>query len=514
MSGGKSKYRRPHGNRRSKWSRQSKDDNPETITVSEITSGRLLAWLVLEEYERTGRFLTDIFASLDNRHRLSSQERALAVDLASGVVRRRRTIDALLQSQISRPRQDVETDLWRLLQLGTYQLVFARTPDHAAVDTTVELAKQLQRSRWTGFANGVLRNIARLLVPRSEPPPRTVQQQAEPFRQSVPGQSPGTSDSRDHVRFAADLVPLSNGEFRRLASDVFPDPQTRLADYIGEAFSLPNSLTKRWAARFELPDLLTACFHSIDPPQVTIRINPLRSSTVDVQQMLSYAGVDVSPGEMLNALRIRHASRVDTLPGFADGLWSVQDTSAMKAGFLLNPKPGERILDLCAAPGGKSCHLAELSDNSATIIACDVNETRLARVTENVDRLGLTSVVPALIQRDGGNIPGTDFDAALVDVPCSNTGVLSRRPEARWRFREADLPELVILQTRLLLTAFDRVKPGGRIVYSTCSIEPEETTDLIRDVLAAVNGLTLIEQRVYLPGKLGDGAYQALLRKA
>ncbi len=538
MSGRHANRGRPRWNRHSKQKREDvTQDRAQSVSVSDIASGRLLAWVVLEEHEHTGRFLTDIFASLDGRQQLSSQERALAVDLCSGVVRRRRTLDALLQSQISRPRQDVEPELWRLLQLGTYQLVFARTPDHAAVDTTVELAKELQRSRWTGFANGVLRNIARLLVTPADtllrsattegsasvdvaeqdvPDPDDRQQRAEPVRTLVPGLSPGTSeeDAMSGVRLAAELVPTSDGQFRQLASRVFADPTLHLAEYIADAFSLPDSLARRWTGRFELPELLKVCFHSINSPNVSIRINPLRTSTVEVQHLLSGAGVEVLPGTSLNALRLRHASRVDTLPGFAEGLWSVQDESAMKAAFLLNPQPGERILDLCAAPGGKSCHLAELSDNAARIIACDVNEARLRRVHQNVARLGMTSVVPTLIERDARDIPDDDFAAALVDVPCSNTGVLSRRPEARWRFREGDLPELVILQTKLLLTAFDKVRSGGRIVYSTCSIEPEETTELIRDVVAAVNGLRLVEQHFYLPGTLGDGAYQALLGKA
>ena len=125
----------------------------------------------------------------------------------------------------------------------------------------------------------------------------------------------------------------------------------------------------------------------------------------------------------------------------------------------------------------------------------------------------LNNVRPCLISRDGSDITSGPFDAVLVDVPCSNTGVLSRRPEARWRFQEAELEELMQLQTRLLLTAFEQVKPGGRIVYSTCSIEPEETTQLIENVAQLVPALTLVRQQLHLPGQVGDGAFQALLRK-
>jgi 16S rRNA (cytosine967-C5)-methyltransferase len=201
------------------------------------------------------------------------------------------------------------------------------------------------------------------------------------------------------------------------------------------------------------------------------------------------------------------------LPGYNEGWWSVQDESALKVGELLNPVAGERILDLCAAPGGKSTHLAELSRDQATVIACDVSESRLARVAESVERLQLANVFPTLIGRQGEDLPEGPYDAVLVDVPCSNTGVLSRRPEARWRFHEADLQELVQLQTRLLLTAWEQVRPGGRIVSSTCSIEPEVTTQLIDSVTALIPGLTIIKQQLQLPGEHGDGAFQALLQK-
>jgi len=185
----------------------------------------------------------------------------------------------------------------------------------------------------------------------------------------------------------------------------------------------------------------------------------------------------------------------------------------MTACHLLRPQSGEMILDLCAAPGGKTTHLAELSGDQATIYACDVNADRLQRIDSNVARLQLSSVLSRLIRHNGDGLPDLDFDAALVDVPCSNTGVLGRRPEARWRFREADLKELTQLQTQLLMTAFDRLRPGGRLVYSTCSIEPEETTDLIRDVVSAVPTMTLQKEHLSLPGQPADGAYAALIRR-
>ena len=185
----------------------------------------------------------------------------------------------------------------------------------------------------------------------------------------------------------------------------------------------------------------------------------------------------------------------------------------MAASRLLNPQPGEMILDLCAAPGGKTTHLAELSGDQATIYACDVNEGRLQRIDSNMDRLQLSSILTRLIERDGTGLPELEFDAALVDVPCSNTGVLGRRSEARWRFSEPDLKELTEMQGRLLMTAFDLLRPGGRLVYSTCSIEPEETSDLIRSVVEAVPSMVLLKEQLSLPGQPSDGAYTALIHR-
>lgn len=441
----------------------------------------MLAWYAMQRYDESDLFLSDILADVDREHQLSAPERGLAVDIASGTVRRRRTIDILLQALISRPRANVEADLWRLLQLGVYQIAFARTPDHAAVDATVELARMAGYSRWCGFANGVLRSAVRLVTEEQTDIP------------------------------APDSLPIAVNEFRRLSQSVFADPDTELTEYTGQAFSLPRALARRWSDRMSRAELMKASFYSLELPQTVLRVNRLAATPRQVQTALEEAGVSVVPGSREYSLRVGRVPRLTSLPGFEEGWWSVQDESAMSASELLNPQPDEKILDLCAAPGGKSTHMAELAQDQAEITACDVSEYRLARVEENVNRLRLSSVKPVLIDRDGTSIPTGPYDAVLVDVPCSNTGVLSRRPEARWRFRELELEELVRLQTRLLLTALDHVHPGGRIVYSTCSIEPEETSTLIRDVCQAVSGLSVHEQNLQLPGHPSDGAFQALL---
>ena len=473
--------RSSHSSGSSKWADARDMDVAAPATVASIDNGRLLAFHVLQQSQQTERFLQDLFSAADRTHRLSPRERGLAVDLANGVMRRRATLDVVLKSRISRPQESIEPDLWLLLQLGAYQLLFARTPRHAAVNETVELCRQLNRSRWTRFSNGVLRGIERLLCDDDSSAP------------------------------AADSVPLSGGQFRRLQESIFPDPREQREAYLAAAFSLPAPLLTAWRQRFSDEQLLAVCFHSISPPATCLRVNPLKSNVERLSEQLRGCGCEVQIGQTDGSLWVSHSGRVDELPGFGDGAWSVQDESAMAAARLLQPIPGERILDLCAAPGGKTTHLAELSGDQASIVACDVTESRLARVTDNAARLGLNSISTFLLDKEDSNPPLHDFDAVLVDVPCSNTGVLNRRPEARWRFSTESVQELTEIQLKLLHRAAAAVNPDGRIVYSTCSMEPRENEDVVRQFLQTDTNFQLLSEQFHVSGCPADGGYQALI---
>jgi 16S rRNA (cytosine967-C5)-methyltransferase len=480
------RHRRPQqgGNAWDKANNARSSDEAALVVPEPYQNGRHLAYAVLQEYDRSERFVQDIFAEYDQRHHLSSQDRALAVDVASGVVRRSRTLDVMLESRMTRPRHNVEPDLWRILRVGAYQLLFARTPEHAAVDSTVDLCRDLDRARWTGFVNGVLRNIGRLLS-------------------DEPCDGPSQRS-----------LPTTNGRWRSLNEAVFADPATNPAQYFADAFSLPMFLASRWCGRFSSSELLTICFQSVSPPSTSLRVNGMRTSAAEVLTALTESGCKASPGQIDGSIHLDQSVRLENLPGYAEGLWSVQDEAAMSASLLLDPKPGETILDVCSAPGGKTTHLAELSQDQASITACDVATGRLQRVLDNADRLQLSSITPQLIGKDGNSLPDGPFDAVLVDVPCSNTGVLNRRPEARWRSDENALQELVLLQTRLLLQACERVRPGGRVVYSTCSLEPEENRGVVDTVLSVLKDFRVARDILHLPGQPADGAYQALLLRS
>jgi 16S rRNA (cytosine967-C5)-methyltransferase len=301
---------------------------------------------------------------------------------------------------------------------------------------------------------------------------------------------------------------------------VFPEPSADPAGYFAEAFSFPRWLANRWHQRFDFEELCRIGFWFDRPAPLSLRVNLLKTSRDDLMRLLAERGVAARPGALPESIRLEGTARVDALPGFAEGFFSVQDESAMQAVDRLAPRPGETILDLCAAPGTKTTHIAERMRNQGTIVATDIRPERLARVAENCARLGISIVRPRLIpdgppsSLDKAAEPGPDsgpYDAILADVPCSNTGVLGKRPEARWRITPSEIEELGVRQSQLLESACRRLRPGGRLVYSTCSIEPEENEPIVRGLLQREPSLSLVEEWHQVPGRPGDGGYQALL---
>ncbi|MGC1274195.1 MAG: 16S rRNA (cytosine(967)-C(5))-methyltransferase RsmB [Planctomycetaceae bacterium] len=446
---------------------------------------RALTHAVLKDWKPKGFFAGDRLEGLVKTRNVSPQDRRLATELIFGVIRRQATLDALLKPHVSRPKEKVEAELWMLLRLGTYQLTFlSGMADHAAVHETVELAKSVN-ARWAGFVNAVLRKVTGLMTDDVL---------------SVP---------------TADGVPLVDGRYRLLTRKIFPDPDDDPLGYFTTAFSFPAWLATRWEERFDTDDLFDLGRHFNTPPTMTLRVNRTKATRDAVLEELKAVKIKAKPsGGHPEAIRLKESTRVEELPGFAEGRVTVQDETAMHAATLLDPQPGQRVLDLCAAPGTKTSHLAELMNDTGTIVAADVSKTRLSRVAENIARLGLTCVETVKIGEDGSGLPAGEFDAVLLDVPCSNTGVLGKRPEARWRLTPHDLTELPPKQTQLLSLALDRVKPGGRVVYSTCSIEPEENEQVVQAALAGRSGVSVVETRLHLPGDPSDGGFQTLLVKA
>jgi 16S rRNA (cytosine967-C5)-methyltransferase len=447
-------------------------------------TARSLALQVLLDCCGHDAFVQEILDRRLGQSSLSGPDRRLATQLAYGVLRRRGTLLALLRSLVSREPHRVEPWLWDALCLGVYQLaVLRQIPVHAALNETVELASAFGRPGAKGFLNGVLRAFVPLLTPDVI---------AEP---------------------GSDALPLEQGEYRRLARPVLPEPRAHPVEYLADGFSLPRWLAERWVARYPTEDCLRLGFWFAGPAPLTLRVNTLRTDRTALLTALKQAGFSAEACEHPYALRLRDSAPIAELPGYDAGWFTVQDESAMRAAAALVVSPGDCVLDLCAAPGGKTTYLAERMGDRSRIVACDVQERRLQTVNQLARRLGITCIDTCLLQ-DAGKAPEGPFDAVLADVPCSNTGVLGRRPEARWRLRPEDLGELVDLQTRLLRSSLDRVRPGGVVVYSTCSIEPEENQQVVRAVLRTRPGVRLEAEEEASPGRPSDGGYWARLRRS
>ena len=430
-----------------------------------------------------GDFARDLLdARLKSAH-MKPPDARLAAELTFGVIRRCATLDAVLAAFSTQPIGRLDSGVRQILRIGIYQLLFLeRVPEHAAVDESVRLTRAIGRQRATGFVNAVLRAVARETTFAERPDP------ARP-------------------RHSFELSPGRACIFTRA---VLPPP-AGLAAWLAAACSMPEWLMGRWLARYGTSRTRQLCATVNQPPPLFIRPNLLKTSAADLIQRLGEEELTAQPSQSGLVLRLPPHTMVARLATFREGLFQVQDEAAASVAPFLGPLPGETVLDLCAAPGGKTCHMAEIMECRGQIVAVDSSAKRLKLLEDNLRRLDLPII--ATVQSDGANFAVQNrgkFDRVLLDAPCSNTGVLQRRVEARWRLSDKALAGLVRRQSHLLRAALRCLKPGGALVYSTCSMEPEENEGLVESVLRDVSGFRVEAQRQALPGDgCGDGAFMA-----
>ena len=430
--------------------------------------------------DRGAGFLREELHAVFDRLSLAPRDRALAMQLAAGVLRHRRTLRLVL----SRVRgaagraTSIQPALLGILELGAFQLLFLdRVPAYAAVNEAVEAARRTSRrpggAKVAGFVNGVLRGVGRLIV------------------------------GRDAAgRLARDALPHPEGGVVRLREPLLPDPKESFAAFLGAAYSYPDWLVARWLDAFgEAAE--DVCRWGNRRPRLFARVKKVSDIVSALPPGPRPGSFDVSDLDL---------ERLEAL--LAAGTLTIQDPSAMAAALVLAPAPGETVLDLCASPGTKTTQIAEMMDDGGRVVACDRTEEKLAPIRRALAARGLASVAVCLPADLSAAAPPGGFDAALVDVPCSNTGVLARRPDVRWRLRPDDLAELPRVQAQLLAQAAALVRPGGRIVYSTCSLQNEENEAVVRAFLKANADWRLDRQELILPGADHDGAFWARLRRA
>jgi 16S rRNA (cytosine967-C5)-methyltransferase len=395
--------------------------------------------------------------------------------IAYGTVRWHPELEACLARLLDRPGAKQDPEVRALLLVGLYQLLHGETPEHAAVSETVEAARALGRPRAAGLVNAVLRRFQR---------------------------------EREQV--------VDSAHRERAARHAHP------------AWML-DAFARDWPGRWQE----IAAAGNAEPP-MWLRVNARRGTRERYQGRLAEAGL---PAEACSfapeALRLVAATDVRDLPGFADGEVSVQDAAAQLAAGFLDAQPGMRVLDACAAPGGKACHVAELEPGLAELVALDVDAARAARIEENLARLRLEArVVVGDAADPSAWWDGRPFERILLDVPCSGSGVIRRHPDIKLLRRPGDIARFAAQQRRLLAGCWELLAPGGRLVYASCSVFAAENADVVGGFLGAgARAVDVTESaRLSLPGALpwqvagpgcalasgtadADGFYYACLEK-
>jgi 16S rRNA (cytosine967-C5)-methyltransferase len=394
---------------------------------------RQAACAVLLRIQKEGCYADQLMDRELSSGKLSGPDRGLFAELVFGVLRRQGTLDHILSGLLAQPLARQEPQVLIFLRLGLYQLLYLdRIPESAAVNESVNLAKQIL-PRASGLVNAVLRNYLR---------------------------------HKDSV--------------------TFPDPVAAPAAYIAARHSHPAWLVKLWFSQLgEAETELLAEASSCQPP-LTLRANTLATTRSDLLDKFAANGITATPCRFSPfGLMVEGRHHIPGLPGFREGLFVVQDEASQMAGILLDPQPGERVLDTCAAPGGKATHLAQMMDNRGELLAMDNSGSKLPLIQEAAQRLGITIIrTRAADLLQSGAFPADAFDRVLLDAPCSGLGVIRRNPEAKWRLTPEDVTRLAAVQKTMLKNAIRMLKPGGVLLYSTCSTTREENEAVVGDFLS------------------------------
>jgi 16S rRNA (cytosine967-C5)-methyltransferase len=450
-----------------------------TIRVPKNKNPRYVALGILGRVE-AGDAYADILLARE-LSALKGPDRAFAMELVNGVLRWQIKIDWIIDGFSKINTKKLEHRVLNALRLGVYQLLFlTRVPHQAAINETVELVKlegpQRGGAKRTGFVNAVLKMV----------------------------------------------------DIKR-AGIVFPVLSREPVEYISIVFSHPAWMVERWIKRYGVKEAIELCQANLKIPPTTLRVNTLRLNRDELIRQLTEEGFRVentaySPDgiEVVGRQRLRLSP-----PDPEDPRYYIQDEASQLVPFLLSPAPGETVLDACAAPGGKTTHIAQLMENTGLVVAMDKRSGRLKPLKKALKRfeIGIVETTvgdasaplkfqPTLFQEPSWtlSVPKEGFDAVLIDVPCTGLGVLRRKPDIKLKRKVGDIRELSGLQKRLLENLSKHVKKGGRVVYSACTFEPEETEDVVEGFLKKNRDFTLEDGKEFLPAscrELFTGEYLA-----
>ncbi|MEG4572847.1 16S rRNA (cytosine(967)-C(5))-methyltransferase [Microcoleus sp. N3A4] len=467
---------------------------------------RQIAFLALREVHRRGAFADAALDRAFSNSQLNDLDRRLVTELVYGSVRRMRSIDFIIDKLATKKSSQQPPELRTILHLGLYQLQYLNhIPPSAAVNTTVQLAKENGFSGLSSFVNGLLREYTRLTPPT--PPWQGGAKSVPNFPHQAEAKGVPNSPQQPETKTTSNSPPYQGGAKSVANSQHQPETKTtsnsppyqggagggfnslqlpeNLVERLGILHSFPDWLVKLWIEQIGEIETEQLCEWFNQSPTIDLRINPLKSSIAEIEAAFKTHKISTSRIPHLpQALRLNGSiGAIQNLPGYSEGWWTIQDSSAQLVTHLLGPQPGETIIDACAAPGGKTTHSAELMQDTGTIHACDKTASRLKKLKENADRLQMKSI--KIHTGDSRHFP--EFvnlaDRVLLDAPCSGLGTLHRRADARWRHTPENIQTQSQLQSELLANAATFVKSGGVLVYATCTIHPLENETVIRSFL-------------------------------
>ncbi|OGC77209.1 MAG: 16S rRNA (cytosine(967)-C(5))-methyltransferase [candidate division Zixibacteria bacterium RBG_16_50_21] len=398
-------------------------------------SARETALKALYKIEQEESFAEDTVEKLAGENRLSPPDRRLVAELVLGTTKMRKRIDFEIGFLLDQRIERLTPWIRNILRMGIYQFEFTdRIPEYAAVNEAVNLARKYGHGGVARLVNAVLRNYQR---------------------------------KKKEIRF--------------------PEDET---DYLATFYSIPEWLIEKWLAIFDMENVVRLCHYFNQKPAVGVRINTLKSDAAEIEGYCKEREITIRKGIYAGDFYyLQSAVELEKVELIEQGKVYLQDEASLLSVGLLYPKAGETVLDLCAAPGGKSTYLAQKMENHGKIIAVDKSVAKIAMMKKNCQRLGVSMVETVL--GDATDFKAEKVDKVLVDAPCSGTGVLHRNADARWRKNPQDLKRLPELQLKILENAISLVRQGGVIVYSTCSIMPEENQEVVERILSKHRELEL-----------------------
>jgi 16S rRNA (cytosine967-C5)-methyltransferase len=419
---------------------------------------REVALKIIGEVDTGGAYANIALARELAKRPLSDQDRRFVTELVYGTVKSGNTLDWILDHYSNRPLNKIPAVIRNILRMGIYQVFFlSRVPPSAACNQAVELAKKYGHAGTVKFVNAVLRSAAR---------------------------DPGKV--------------------------VYPDPGEQPDAYLALKYYHPRWLVSRWLARLGFGSCEELCRTDNETPPLSLRTNTLKVTRDELLVRLAAEGVDAAASTWApEGIVCREYPALSALASLREGLYVAQDESSMLVGHVLGPQPGEFVIDACGAPGGKSTHIAALMINRGRVLSTDIHEHKLKLTRDNAARLGVDIIETKAL--DAANLHTSyagQADRVLVDAPCSGLGVLRRKPDSRWRKTESMLRDLPRLQAAILESAAACLKPGGILVYSTCTTEPEENEEVVRAFLAANADFTLENAGEHLPEPRSEAMVQ------